>query len=283
MPVRDVRGVKINYEVMGETGPWLALTTGGRRGYAEFIVLAQRIAAAGFRVLIHDRRNTGASEVVIAGDEGEETIWADDLYELLGQIGARPAFIGGASSGSRTSILLYLRHPGAVRGLLLMQLTGGSFAAGRLPENYYGQYIRAASQGGMAAVCETEMYRERIAANPANGPRLMSMNPEYFIEVMRRWLDIFMEGPTEPLIGISADQLRSISVPTIIIPGNDLTHAAVSGRAAHELIVGSELFELRIPHQDMPLITFSGWKEHEPKIAAAFIDFMRRVVARAEV
>jgi len=283
MPVRDVRGVKINYEVMGETGPWLALTTGGRRGYAEFIALAQRIAAAGFRVLIHDRRNTGASEVVIDGEEGEETIWADDLYELLDQLGARPAFIGGASSGSRTSLLLYLRHPEAVLGLLLMQPTGGSFAAGRLPENYYGQYIRAASQGGMAAVCETEMYRERIAANPANGPRLMSMDPNHFVEVMQRWLDIFMEGPKEPLIGISAEQLRSISVPTIIIPGNDLTHAGVSGRAAHELIRSSELFDLRIPHQDVPLITYSGWKEHEPTIASAFIDFMRRVVARTAV
>lgn len=281
MPVADVRGVEINYRVFGESGPWIALTTGGRRDHSEFIGLAGLIAAAGLRVLLHDRRNTGASEIRIDGDEGEEAIWADDLHALLGRLGALPAFIGGASSGSRTSLLLYLRHREAVRGLLLMQLTGGPFAAGRLPENYYGQYIRAAHEGGMAAVCETEMYRERIAANPANRARVMAMDPARFIAVMQRWLDIFMEGPKEPLLGVSADQLRSIAVPTIVIPGNDKTHAAVNGRAAHALIPGGELFELPIEHQEVPLIMYSLWKPHEPLIADAFTAFMRRAMAHA--
>ena len=70
----------------------------------------------------------------------------------MSQQGALPAFFGGGSSGARTSILFYLRHPQAVRGLLLLRVTGGEFAAGRLPENYYGQFIRAAEQGGMAAI-----------------------------------------------------------------------------------------------------------------------------------
>jgi hypothetical protein len=35
-----------------------------------------------------------------------------------------------------------------------------------LPENYYGQFIRAAKAGGMAGVCATEQYQERIKANP---------------------------------------------------------------------------------------------------------------------
>ncbi|MGE0873940.1 MAG: alpha/beta fold hydrolase [Burkholderiales bacterium] len=281
MPVADVRGVKINHEVFGQSGPWVALTTGGRRGYGEFTGIAQLIAAEGFRVVLHDRRNTGASDIVIDGDEGEEFIWADDLHVLLGQLGALPAFVGGASSGSRTSLLFYLRHPEAVRGLLLMQLTGGAFAAGRLPENYYGQYIRAAREGGMAAVCETEMYRERLAANPSSRARLMAMDPARFIAVMQRWVDVFMAGPKEPLLGVSAEQLRGIRVPTLIIPGNDLTHAAVNGRAAHALIPGSELFELPIEHQDVPLIMFSGWKEHDPLIARTLVGFMRRAMERA--
>ncbi|HEY6822701.1 MAG TPA: alpha/beta hydrolase [Burkholderiales bacterium] len=281
MATANVRGVKIHYEVFGKSGPWVALTTGGRRDFSEFAGLAERLAAEGFRVVLHDRRNTGASDIVIDGDEGEEAIWADDLYELLGQLGARPAFIGGASSGSRTSLLYYLRHPEAVRGLMLMQVTGGAFAAERLPENYYGQYIRAAREGGMAAVCRTEMYKERIAANPSNGPRLMAMKPERFIAVMQRWLDIFLSGPKEPLLGVSPDQLRSIKVPAIVIPGNDLTHAAVSGRAAQKLIPGAELFELPIQHQDVPVITYAELKEkHEPAIAAAFTGFMRRVESR---
>jgi pimeloyl-ACP methyl ester carboxylesterase len=274
-------GVQLIGQLAGTSGPGVVLVPGPEPDTRAWEAAASAIAAAGFRVLLHDRRNTGASGIVIDGDEGEEAIWADDLHALLGQLRALPAFIGGASSGSRTSLLFYLRHPEAVRALLLMQLTGGAFAAGRLPEHYYGQYIRAARAGGLAAVCATEMYRERIAANPSNRARLMNMDPAHFIAVMERWLAIFMDGPKDPLIGISEAQLRAVAVPTLVIPGNDKTHSAVNGRAAQKLIPGSELFELPIESQDVTLIAFSQWKEHEPAIAGAFTDFMYRVTAKS--
>ena len=78
-----IHGVRLHYEVMGEQGPWLALVSGGRRSGAEFRPLATNMAARGFRVLLHDRRNTGASDVLIEGDSGEEAIWADDWAQLL--------------------------------------------------------------------------------------------------------------------------------------------------------------------------------------------------------
>ena len=269
MSFATVRGVRIHYEVFGERGPWLALITGGRRGFQEFVPLAKKIAAHGIRVLIHDRRNTGASDVLIEGEIGEEEIWTDDLHDLLGQLGARPAFVGGASSGARTSILTWLRHPDAVRGLFLMRLTGGKFAAGRLPDMYYGQFIRAAREGGMAAVCATEQYRERIAANPANGPRLMAMDPQRYIAVMSHWLELFTRGPVEPMYGVSEEALRSINVPTVVVPGNDKTHSMAAGRAIQRLIPGSRLVELPLADQDVALIPFSDWAPHEEALARA--------------
>ena len=128
MATANVRGLNINYEIVGEVGPAVALVTGGRRGYQEFVPLAGKIAAKGFRVFLHDRRNTGASDMLIDGGEVEEVVWADDLRELLSQHDALPAFIGGSSSGARVSILLGLRHAEAVRGLLLLRVTGGEFA-----------------------------------------------------------------------------------------------------------------------------------------------------------
>ena len=100
MPTASVRGLNLNYEIVGDDGPWVALITGGRRGYREFVPMAEKLAANGFRVLLHDRRNTGSSDILLAGDEVEEATWADDLNELLGQFGAAPAFIGGSSSGA---------------------------------------------------------------------------------------------------------------------------------------------------------------------------------------
>jgi pimeloyl-ACP methyl ester carboxylesterase len=274
MPVSRIRGVDINWQVVGSDGPWVAMTTGGRRGHDEFIPLAQKIAAYGYRVMLHDRRNTGASDVLIEGDEGEEAIWTGDLYELMSQQGALPAFFSGASSGARTSILFYLRHPKAVRGLLLLRVTGGAFAAGRLPENYYGQFIRAAQQGGMAAVCTMDQWKERIEANPSNYDRLMNLPSQKFIDVLTRWKQIFEAGAHYPVMGVTEDELRSIKVPTLIIPGNDKVHSSQSGLTAYRLISESTLHRLPVEDQDVPLIPFAEWSPYEVEIARTFADFM---------
>lgn len=276
MPVANIRGVNITYQIIGDGGPWLALITGGRRAHNEFIPLARKIAAHGFRVVLHDRRNTGASDVIIDGDESEEAIWTDDLHVLLKQLGALPCFVGGSSSGARTSILFYLRHREAVRGLCLMRVTGGAFAAKRLPDMYYGNFIKAAQEGGMAAVCATEQYRERIAANPSNKDRLMQMDPAHYIRVMSHWRDLFVAGANLPVMGVTEPELGSIGVPTIVIPGNDNTHASASGMTAHRMIPGSQLHQLPITDQDVALIPIEEWSHLEPEIAQVFADFMKK-------
>jgi pimeloyl-ACP methyl ester carboxylesterase len=281
MSIQNIRGVNINYEVLGDTGPWVALVTGGRRGYAEFLGFARKVADKGFRVLLHDRRNTGASDVLIEGEEGEEELWADDLVLLLEHLNALPAFVGGTSSGARLSMLVYLRHPEAVKALLLMRVTGGAFAAGRLPNMYYGQFIEAAEKGGMAAVCATEQYQERIKANPANRDRLMAMDPKKYITVMRHWLDIFQKGPRAPVLGMTEEALRSIKVPTIVVPGNDNTHASSNGIEAAKLIEGSVLYRLPIEDLDMPLLPFTEWAPYEAELAAVLTHFMKDVESRS--
>ncbi len=280
MPTALIRGVNIVYEVLGDSGPWVALITGGRRGHEEFVSLGRKIADQGFRVLLHDRRNTGASDVLIEGTESEEEIWTDDLYELFKQLGGLPAFVGGASSGARTSILFALRHPEATAGLLLFRVTGGEFAAKRLPENYYGVYIRAAEQGGMAAVCATEQYQERIAANPSNRDRLMAMDPKQYIEVMSNWRDLFVKVAGYPVMGASEAQMGSIKAPTLVVPGNDKTHNLQSGLDAHRLIPGSQLHRLPIDDIDLPLVPFEDWAPLEPEIADTFVAFMRGAAKR---
>jgi len=239
--------------------------------------LARRIAALGFRVVLHDRRNTGASQVLIEGDRGEEDIWADDWVQLMQHLNAVPAFFGGGSSGARLALLTSLRHPDAVRGLLLLRITGGAFTAGRLPDNYYGQFIRAAEQGGMAAVCATPFCQELIATDAANRDYLMAMDPRQYTAVMRHWLQIFLQGPREPMLGMTTDALQAIRVPTWVVPGNDKTHVSRHGREAAALIPGCELFELPVADEDVPALPFSAWTPHEETLATAMTDFMRRV------
>ena len=278
MRFTSVRGVKINLKIIGSKGPWVSLNPGGRREYKEIEPLAEYVVAKGYRVMLHDRRNVGASDISLSTKETEEAVWADDLYELLEQHDALPAFVGGSSSGARMSMLFGLRHPEATRGLLLMRVTGGAFAANRLPENYYDQFIRAAEEGGMAAVCETEAYGDRITANPEHRDTLMAINPTDFTKTLLALRKLFVAGANLNVMGMKDSELNSIIAPTIIIPGNDNTHAAESAGNAHRLIPGSELHNLPLEFEDVDVVPFDKWAPCYKEIAETFDEFMQKTI-----
>ena len=276
MPIANINGVNINYEVLGERGTWIALSPGGRRELGNVRSLAERLAGAGYRVLIHDRRNCGASDVAFDGSQSEYEIWADDLHRLLIHLSALPAVIGGGSSGCRLAILFALKYPQAVRALLLWRITGGAFAAKRLADQYYDQYIELVRQGGMQAVADSEHFSDRIKANPRNRDRLLALDPKAFVEVMARWRRYFAASADLPVIGASEQELLSIKVPTCIIPGNDKTHSHVTGNAAHRMIKGSELHDLWPGDLDIDLFPVEDWATREGEQAAIFADFLKR-------
>lgn len=279
MPLANVRGVNINYKVLGNHGPWVALSPGGRRDISGIELLAGKVAELGHRVVVFDRRNCGASDVVIDGQDSEYEIWADDIHELLRQLDALPAFIGGSSSGCRTSLLFALRHPKAVKGLLLWRVTGGRFACERLAEEYYGQYIKAAKEGGMAKVCQMEHWKERIEVRPANRDALMKLSPERFIAVMSHWCEYFLKGADLPVIGATEEELKTIKVPACIVPGNDNTHGRQTGENLGRLLEKSEVHILFPTHYDEPLSPREEWDEKGGEMAALFSDFMKRAAA----
>ena len=284
MPQITLRGAHINYEILGNQGPWVALSPGGRRPLEGVKHLAERVAAQGYRVLIHDRRNCGASDVVFEGTSDTPTeyeIWAEDLYALLKQFNATPAFVGGGSSGCRMSLLLALRHPDAVRGLLLWRVTGGEFAAKRLANQYYFQFIEAAKKGGMAAVCESEHFAERIRQRLTNRDAILKMDVNRFIASFEKWAQGFLQDANKPVIGATTEQLQSIKVPVIIVPGNDKTHDRGVGERAHAIMKGSELYLLFAENVDIDIVPPQEWEIKDDELAGVFADFMKRAAARA--
>jgi len=276
MPLAQVRGVNLNYKVLGDHGPWVALSPGGRRDISGIELLAGKVADHGYRVVVFDRRNCGASDVVIEGTESEYEIWADDIHELLKQLNALPAVVGGSSSGCRTALLIALRHPDAVRALLLWRVTGGRFAAERLAEEYYGQFIEAAKRGGMAVVCEMEHWKERIEARPQNRDALMKMNPEQFIKVMSHWREYFLKGADLPVIGATEEDLKSIKVPTCVVPGNDLTHGPKVVENLSRAMPHAEVHKLFPKFYNEALSPREEWDEKAGEMATLFADFIKR-------
>ena len=275
MPIANIRGVDINYEILGDRGPFIALQPGGRRGLVGVKSLGSKLAEAGNRVIVYDRRNCGASGIAIEG-ESENDEWAEDLHELLARLEALPAYIGGSSSGCRLAMILALRRPEDVRGLLLWRVTGGAYAAERLTNQYYTSHIEAAQQGGMAAVCAMEHWSEMIKANPASRAKLMAFEPQDFIARMTRWRRSFQAGADYPVIGLSPAQLRSMIMPTCIAPGNDRVHPRLPGQVAHRLMPNAEYHEVMAEDRMDLDVAFEDWEKKEGLLAAIFIDFLRR-------
>jgi pimeloyl-ACP methyl ester carboxylesterase len=276
MPLANVRGVNINYEVIGAAGPWVSLAPGGRRDIEWVRTLAGLLASQGYRVLIHDRRNCGASDVAFDGSASEYEVWADDLHALLTQLNALPCVIGGSSSGCRMSVLMALRHPEAVRALILWRVTGGKAAATRLARTYYADFIEVAKQGGMSAVCETEHFRERIRQRPQNRERLMAMEVQKFIDVMAHWRQYFVDSMDLPIIGATDEELRRLTMPVCIIPGNDNSHPKPVAENLARILPNAELHHVQTVFHDADLGPDTDWTDHEPDMARIFGDFLAR-------
>lgn len=285
MALALVRGVHINYEVIGTSGPFIALTPGSRRAYGELVGISKALAAEGYRVLLHDRRNCGASDVAFDGSGSEHEVWADDLYELGRQLDALPLFVGGSSAGARLAVVFALRHPQALRGMLLWRLTGGQHAVDRLSENYYGSFIKIARAGGMPAICESEHFAACIKARPENRERLLSTDVNEFIKVMAYWRECFLQSAKLPIVGATEAELRGIVAPVCLVAGNDVVHTPATARKAVTLIPNCELHDDVVEKRSDDNLLHDWnreeWRSAEPRLIEIFSAFLKRATRSA--
>lgn len=277
MPFAKIDDVQLYYEIVGEAGPWVVLSQGGRRNLSELQELARIVGHGGCRVLLHDRRNTGQSGLLLDGSRSEFAVWADDAELLMQQVGVTSALLAGSSSGCRMSILLTLRHPTVVRGLFVMRPTGGTFAVRRLSRRYYTVYIDAAERGGMEEVCATDHFRDLIALDPSRAEVLRAMDSTDFVRIMNAWRDSLEEGLSTPILGASEIELRTFHYPTCIVPGNDNTHSRETGLLMQSLMPDAELHELAPEHQDVDIVPMERWVD-QAILGRLLLDFAHRRV-----
>jgi hypothetical protein len=83
-----------------------------------------------------------------------------------------------------------------------------------------------------------------------------------------------------PVVGASEAELRSIKAPTLIIPGNDLTHNSGTGDAAARCIPDCEIHRLPMPDQAVDMVPTDKWYAQAGDIASVFADFLARKLPR---
>jgi pimeloyl-ACP methyl ester carboxylesterase len=245
MPVTEVDGIEIAYDVVGEGDETWTINPGGRysKDYEGIPEMAQALAAHGKRVLIWDRPNCGASSVSFAG-ASETELHADVLAGLLRTLDLGPAVITGGSAGSRSALATVARHPDVATGLALWLVSGGVYGLMSLANYYYGDsFFAAYTGGGMEAVVELTTWQEVLERNPANRARMLSLDPKEFAATMERWMAAYAAGIRQLIPGLTIEEIRNVSVPTLVFRNNDTDpiHSHETSERVAELIPNARL------------------------------------------
>jgi 3-oxoadipate enol-lactonase len=216
--------------------------------------------SARYRVITPDLRSSGRSRCA------DPLTWdrlADDVRALVDHVGAERAVVGGISMGAGAAIGFARRFPERTAGLVIV------WPVYRGEELGFTEYQAAAFASLLpilARVPEEGVEAFRPLYQKAPGM-------EAYFDAMIGSLDLpsfiamnqFMASGAQPFK--SAADLESIALATLIVPGNDLMHAA-------EI---ANLYAARIPR--CALIELSASADHglrNAAIAAAIGDFCDR-------
>jgi pimeloyl-ACP methyl ester carboxylesterase len=119
MPDVLANGVRLHVEELGEREPILLIHGTSSSAMVWQPSTIQALAELG-RLIVYDRRGCTRSERPHPY-ETDIRQHADDAAALLETLGAVPAVVIGRSYGGETAVELALRHPGRVRGLVLLE------------------------------------------------------------------------------------------------------------------------------------------------------------------
>jgi pimeloyl-ACP methyl ester carboxylesterase len=246
MPVANVDGLEIAYDVVGDGDETWVITPGGRysKDYPGIRETAEALAATGRRVLLWDRPNCGESGIRFAGPS-ENVMNGDALAGLVRTLGLAPVVVTGGSAGSRGAVAAAALHPEIASGLVLWLLSGGVYASFSLANYYCGDSLFAAWFGGMEAVAELPVWAEVLERNPANRERMLALDRDEFIATMERWMLAYPPNPEQLVPGVPNAALEALSVPTLVFRSSatDLIHARAASERFAALVPGAQLVE----------------------------------------
>lgn len=119
MPHAQVNGQRLYYEDTGGDGPAILFSHGLLMDSSMFAPQVRALAGSGWRCISWDERAHGRSAT---GECAPFSYYdsADDAVALLAHLGVQRAVFAGMSQGGYLSLRAALRHPEAVRALVLI-------------------------------------------------------------------------------------------------------------------------------------------------------------------
>lgn len=267
VPFVTVNGYRLHYLDEGQ-GPVLVLGHGLTMDHEMF---ADQIEALRdrYRIIAPDWRGHGQSESQDRPYTMEDQ--ADDLYQLLTQLGIRQAHIGGMSMGGMIALRFALAHPEMTRSLILIDTDAGPEDPARAPQ--YEAMATVFRQGQGAALVDAVMqilfaqpfFREQPERAAHWREKLLRLDPTGIYHAtccVTRRTDI-------------RDRVGAIQAPTLVICGeDDIATPPEKSRFLAEAIPGARLVMVPQAGHTTPL-------ERPEAVTAAIRDFLADVEARS--
>lgn len=271
-----IEGVGIEYELLGPEGaPAVVLTPGGRfsKDVTGLPQLAQTLAGYGYRVLLWDRPNCGASDLHFSGPS-ESRMQAGFLVRLIRKLDLGPTALIGGSAGARISLFAASEDPQAISRMMLCWISGGLVSMMRLGSYYCCEPAEEASLKGMEAVAAMPIWAEQVRRAPHNRDILTRFDPNDFIATMERWASGYIPAQDSPVGGLSHADFAAMTMPVEVLRGSphDLYHPAWVCEQVAALLPNSRLAD---PPWDIDIFAermrdgtglFSDWPQLAPQI-----------------
>lgn len=265
MPIANVDGIETYYETHGSGTPILMCAPGGfdatidkwRVASAWTGIDAIEALAAEHTVILYDRRECGQSAGRI-----ERLNWATFTRHgkaLLDHLKLDAAWIMGGCMGCSVALAFGVHYPKATRGLLLHWPVGGY----RWKINSQARFMRHyefAKQNGLKGVVERSQDKKNFWQDPESGPwagmiaRDKNFADKFASQDLEQYLALIITSgralfDRDTATGAEAEEVLGIKAPSLIIPGDDQSHATSGAHYLRELLPNNEFWPVMPPQQ----------------------------------
>ena len=211
-------GVRL-FAVEDGEGRAIVMLHGGMANHQASLPLIAPLSSR-YRVIAPDLRGNGKSWF---GERLTFDQLADDVEALLDHIGADRAVVGGVSGGSGVALRFAVRHPGRTAGLMLVQpvYAGEERGYTDAQRQTFAMMDAVASRALAEGV---QVLRPLYAGLPPEFREKALAMVDGFDAASVVATSHFIASGAQPFT--SAADLRSLSMPTLIVPGGDPLHPA---------------------------------------------------------
>lgn len=253
MPIANINGVNLNYEVAGQGEAVVFLH--GMTGSTEDWANQMRALLPKYKVIALDLRGHGKSAAPSREGEYSVQIFTQDVLELLRILKIRKCCLAGHSLGGFIALEFALRHQNMLAALVLVDTSSGQFA--RDPN--YAQLRQKLDE--LARTQGTEAAFEYDAANNPMRIERFQKHPELREVTRQKVLKTSVDGYIYASRAIGkwepvTSRLSEIKVPALIFWGDEDSPFTEAVQILKKGIANSELIRVKgvghNPHEEAP-------------------------------